>query len=1040
MSQNPLTVFPEEAALPADLLLPRIPRATYRLQFNNHFTFRDAQAIVPYLHQLGISDCYASPILLARPGSQHGYDVCDPGRLNPELGTPDDFDALVVALQAHQMGLLLDTVPNHMGVNANANSWWIDVLENGPSSDFALFFDIDWHPIKAEIANKILLPILGDLYGDALEQGHLRLVFERGAFWISVYDDLRLPVTPHTYRVLLRHRLPELRAQLGEGHEHLQEVESIITALDHLPVGEVPPGERRAEQTREKEVVKRRLAALYQASPVFKANLEATITTFNGIPDDQASFDLLDDLIAEQYYRPAFWRVAAEEINYRRFFDVNMLAAVQVEYPAVFEATHRLIFALMAQGKVTGLRIDHPDGLWNPGEYFRQLQARAAQDRVKQWRRTHAESGSAIDAPFNPEASVPPWPAPTPENVIPAETAEAAPSDSGTLAAHVTSTAPRPWPLYVVVEKILSEREPLPGDWPVFGTTGYDFLNSVNDLLIAHEHEKELTRIYREFAIGVVPFANRVTASKRLIMNSSLSSEILALAHQLERITERNRRYRDYTLNSVDAALRDVITFLQVYRTYTNTDLVVSERDEYYITRAVADAKVQPNSTTPAAVLDFLEDCLLLRNLGQFRAADRQAVVDFVMKFQQVTGPVMAKSMEDTAFYNYNRLVSLNEVGGHPDQFGASVGAFHEANAARSRDWPHALLTTSTHDTKRSEDVRARLAMLSEIPEQWAAAVSRWHALLAPYVQWAKDSEMPSRNDEYLLYQTLVGIWPPQTPDAATAGDLHQRVEAYMLKAVQEAKSNSSWINPNGPYLAALSGFIAALFALESGTAFREDLQGFVSHVAFFGRFNALTQTLLKLAAPGVPDIYQGLEVWDDSLVDPDNRRPVDFRERQQQLHALVAAMAAEGNGVALCQDVVAHAADGRIKLYTIAASLDLRRRRPAIFADGGYRPLEPRGDLWSHLCAFARTAPEGSAIAVAPRLIHKLTEGREQAPLGKAIWHDTWLSLPDEFANRHYRDVFTGRSITVSERDGVPALEVAALLQDFPVALLEDV
>ncbi|MBA3825683.1 MAG: malto-oligosyltrehalose synthase [Ktedonobacterales bacterium] len=1004
-------------ALNDDLIpKPRIPRATYRLQFNPQFTFRDALAIVPYLDALGISECYISPILQARPGSMHGYDICDPARLNPELGSEADFDALAAELRRRGMGLLLDTVPNHMGIHCECNAWWMDVLENGPSSQFATFFDIDWHPIKTEIENKVLLPILGEQYGQALENGALQLSFDTGAFYLTVYGTQRLPIAPHTYRELLAFRLADLREQLGADHDDVQELESISTSLDHLPPPEETEPTRIAERYREKEVVKRRIATLYANSAAVRAMLDETVRAYNGDINDPTSYDALDRLISQQSYRTAYWRVAAEEINYRRFFDINELGAIRVEIPQVFDATHALILRLLAEGKVTGLRIDHPDGLWNPAHYFRQLQQRYVQDAADGWLRDHPAEGPEADA-------------------LRTQVDETVATWRETLTTR--RDGPTDWPLYVVVEKILSEREPLPRDWPVYGTTGYDFMNGVNDIFVARENERDFTELYRRFTGQNDDYATLVSRSKRRIMTGALISEINALGHQLERITERNRRYRDYTLNNLIDALYEVITYLQVYRTYTTEDRIISERDRHYIQTAIAAAK-RHNVTLAEGIFDFIKDTLLLDNIDRFHEDDRGAVVAFVMKFQQVTGPIMAKSLEDTAFYLYNRLVSLNEVGGNPEQFGASVSLFHEQNLARRRNWPHALLGTSTHDTKRSEDVRARINVLSEMPGEWAAAVERWRVLNDAVHQDLDGERMPARNDEYLLYQTLIGIWPVGTPSVAAHQALRDRVAQYMEKAVQEGKEHSSWVTPNPTYTAALGTFIDALLQPGADNAFLADFVPFAQRVAYFGQFNALSQTLLKLTAPGVPDFYQGSELWELALVDPDNRRPVDYGARQQALADLTARRRDAGDdGTALCRELLAGDTDGRIKLYVALIALELRRNQPDLFGAGNYRAIEARGDCWQHVCAFAREHGSTSLIAVVPRLVCKLTDGTTTPPLGRDIWRTTWLTLPDDYAGRTYREAFTGAMLTVAEHDGVPGLDEADVLSAFPVALL---
>jgi len=991
-----------------------IPRATYRFQFNAQFGFRDALALVPYLAALGISDCYASPIQLAHPGSMHGYDICDPTQINPELGGADGFAALSAALRDHGMGLLLDTVPNHMGIDSECNVWWMDVLENGPSSRYASYFDIDWHPVKIEIVNKVLLPLLGDHYGKALEQGALRLLYDGGAFYVNMYDKQRLPIAPRTYQILLNYGLPALREQLGEDHADIQELESIITALDHLPLATETDRDRINERYREKEVAKRRIAALCATSEPVRMMIDATVARFNGTPDDSASFDLLDDLLAQQSYRLAYWLVAAEEVNYRRFFDINTLGAVQVEDPIVFAAVHDLIFRLLREGHVTGLRIDHPDGLWNPTNYFRELQERYVREHAADWLAAHETDGVE-----NPELR-----SQVDETLKAWSTAMKTPREGA-----------RDWPLYVVVEKILSEREPLPTDWPVYGTTGYDFMNGVTDIFVARENEREFTRLYETFTGSQLSYATLVNDAKHLIMDSALNSEINALGHQLERITERNRRYRDYTLNNLIYALHETIAYLQVYRTYTTHEQKISDRDERYITAAITEAKRQ-NIRVVEDIFDFLQDTLLLRNLLQFRPQDRDAVIDFVMNFQQMTGPIMAKSLEDTVFYRYNRLVSLNEVGGNPEQFGVSVSVFHEQNAARARNWPHSLLSSSTHDTKRSEDVRARINVLSEIPVEWEEALTRWRDQNAAFKAHHDGHELPSRNDEYLLYQTLLGIWPTEAP--ADWRSLRERIVAYMDKSIQEAKYHSSWVNPNAEYRAATRTFVERVIDPEGNRAFMDDFGVFATHVSYFGRFNGLAQMLLKVTAPGVPDFYQGTELWDHSLVDPDNRRPIDYALRQHYLNDLRSTTEAAGaDRIALCHDLLTTSVDGRVKLYVAQAALALRRDNDALFTQGSYRALEARGDHWKHVCAFARQHMDQSLIAVAPRLTAKLSGSAERNPLGSTVWEATWLTLPDDFAGRCYRNCFTGEEITVGEHDGVPGLDVADLLTHFPVALL---
>ncbi|HEY8477905.1 MAG TPA: malto-oligosyltrehalose synthase, partial [Chloroflexota bacterium] len=914
-SLNEVHAAPTVAAVADEVAASlRIPSATYRLQLNAGFTFQDAEAIVPYLDDLGVTDCYLSPILKARPGSGHGYDICDHGEINPELGGSEALDRLASTLRARGMGIVLDTVPNHMAITDVGNAWWMDVLENGPGSTYAPYFDIDWRPATPELENKVLLPFLEDQYGNVLENGTLRVAYEDGAFFLY-YHEMRLPLAPGTYTALLGHQLESLLARLGDDHEHVQELQSILTALSYLPDRTETAPERVAERNREKEVIKRRIAALYNASPEIRAAIDAAVHAFNGTVGDPESFHLLDALLDQQAYRLAFWRVATDEINYRRFFDISHLAAIRVEVPEVFRDTHDLILRLVAEGKVTGLRIDHPDGLWKPASYFRQLQEAYLVKRV-------------FDRLAPVEAN----------GERPLESVLQHPVATWLASRSQPPGASRPsWPLYVVAEKILCEGEPLPEDWAIYGTTGYDFLNDLNGLFVDSRNRGAFDEIYSRFVGVRYNYRNLVNSAKKMIMLVSLASEVNALSHQLERIVKRNRRYRDFTLNSLTFALREVIACLPVYRTYIDGDArVVPERDQAYIAAAVAEAKKR-NPRTAEAIFDFIGETLLLRNLDQFRPEDRRPIVEFVMKFQQVTGPVMAKGVEDTAFYVYNRLVSLNEVGGNPEQFGLSPAAFHQQSLQRQRRWPHSLLATSTHDTKRSEDVRARINALSEMPEEWQAALDRWADTNAAK-KVVVDGEMaPDRNDEYLLYQTLLGVWPsePLTPEEFAC--FRQRIADYMHKATKEAKVHTSWVNPNEAYDAAVRSFVFNILPDDPQDAFLQDFLAVQRRVAFFGRLNSLAQVTLKLTAPGVPDLYQGTELWDFSLVDPDNRRPVDFERRRLLLGQIRERVERDGDLTRLVRELLEHAHDGRIKLYVTHRLLRYRRDRRDLFSKGEY-------------------------------------------------------------------------------------------------------
>jgi (1->4)-alpha-D-glucan 1-alpha-D-glucosylmutase len=997
----------------ASRLQPRVPLATYRLQFNKAFTFQDAGSLLPYLDALGVSDLYASSTLAARPGSMHGYDIIDHNRLNPEIGSAGDYDSLGAALRARGMGQILDVVPNHMGIATGSNPWWNDVLENGPSSPYAEFFDVDWDPVKRELANKVLLPILGDQYGRVLESQELVLEYAEGTFSLRYYDT-RLPIAPRSWVSILRHRLDALAGALGEESPPLQEYQSIITALVNLPGRTETAPERVRERLREKEVIRRRLAQLTRERREVQESIEETVRVFNGKRGDSRSFDLLDHLLDAQAYRLAHWRVAAEEINYRRFFDINELAAIRMEDPLVFRETHRLILALVEQGTVTGLRLDHPDGLYDPPRYFRALQG----ERFTQLAAAHLHAGPSRSEPERGACRDQAL------EVFDASCRED-PRDQGCC------------PLYLLAEKILGKGERLPVNWAIHGTVGYEFLNLVSGLFVDGRHERAMTAAYAAFTGQRTPFADLAYESKQLIMQVSMSSELNVLGHRLNRLSERNRYYRDFTLNSLTQALREVIACFPVYRTYiTGAQEAIALQDRACVEVAVAFAK-RRNPATNVSVFDFVRDTLLLRYPENADEAYREEQRRFVLKFQQLTAPVMAKGVEDTAFYRYHRLVSLNEVGGEPDRFGIPVEEFHAQCQSRLEKWPHALSATSTHDTKRSEDVRARIHVLSEIPREWRASVSRWHRWNRRHLGQAEGLPAPDRNDEYLLYQTLIGAWPlaPLSPDEAAA--FTARMQQYMLKAAKEAKLRTSWINPSREYDEALTEFVARCLAPGPGNRFLADLTAFQAPIARLGMVNSLAQTLLKITAPGVPDFYQGTELWDFSLVDPDNRRPVDFARRQALLAALSERIAS-GRLAALARELVEQWPDGRVKLYTIHRALTYRRRVATLFQAGEYIPLSTQGTAAEHLVAYARHRATTTALIVVPRLAAALTEGGARLPLGREVWADTAVLLPRELPPGPYVNLFTGARLMAEPTEHGAALAAGELLEAYPVALLD--
>jgi len=647
-----------------------IPLATYRLQLNRDFTFAQAAAIVPYLSALGISHCYVSPCLKARAGSMHGYDIVDHDSLNPEIGTPEDFDRFVTTLHEHGMGLILDIVPNHMGVMGSDNSWWLDVLENGESSAYAGFFDIDWHPLKDELHGKVLIPVLHDHYGAVLESGELKLVFhhERGEFAVS-YRNHRFPVDPREYPRILQHCTDALAAKLGAQNPELLEFQSLITAFGHLPGRQEASSDRIAERHRDKEIHKRRLAELCARFQEIATCILGAVDLINGTPADPASFEELHELIKAQTFRLANWRVASDDINYRRFFDTNDLASICVENETVFQETHHLVLSLVADCKVDGFRVDHPDGLYDPAQYFERLQrsiALAVNNSESNGNRSH----------------------------------------------------------YVVIEKILSGPERLPAEWPVRGTTGYDFANLVNGVFVDPAAVMQLERIYRNFAGNDVDLDDLFYRCRKLIIRVALASELNVLANQIAKIALSKRHTCDFTLNSLRDALTEVVSTFPVYRTYVSPS-GISDNDVRYIRSAIASAKWR-SPATDTSIFDFVGQVLLTSIAEGQDLAYRNAVTTFAMKFQRVTSPVMAKGLEDTAFYRYNRLVSLNDVGGDLRRFGTTTPEFHLANQERLRCWPHTMLATSTHDSKRSEDVRSRINVLSEISGLWRLRVRDW--------------------------------------------------------------------------------------------------------------------------------------------------------------------------------------------------------------------------------------------------------------------------------------------------------------------------
>jgi (1->4)-alpha-D-glucan 1-alpha-D-glucosylmutase len=938
------TDSPNAAALAGSSQGAVIPTATYRLQFHKGFGFAAAAALAPYLAKLGISHVYASPYLKARPGSTHGYDIVDHRQLNPELGGEAEFRAMAAAFRKHGIGQILDFVPNHMGVGGDGNVWWQDVLEWGADSEYAGWFDIDWDPDPRFLRGKLLVPFLGDQYGAVLESGQLSLRFqpETGDFAVWAYDTHKLPICPLHYDRVLGCAHPLLE-QLGDAFSGLPRWHPRIVG--------------RAKD------LQAELAKLVHERDDVRQAVDDAVARMNGEPGDLETWHDLDALIRDQHWRAAHFLVAADDINYRRFFNINELAGLRMELPELFDHAHGLVFELLSDGTLDGLRIDHVDGLLDPKGYLARLRERA------------------------------------------------------------------PRPFYLVVEKILARHENLPDDWPVEGTTGYEFTNLVLGLLIDPAGEAAFTDIYSAFAPTGGGFGEIVRDCKIRIMMNEMASELNVLARDAARLARQNPRTADFTRNILQRALKEIVACFPVYRTYVDGTANPTDADRRDLDWAVTQASRNETDVDPS-VFDFLARLLSTDLVARPRSGfSRQTVINFAMRVQQYSGPVMAKGLEDTAFYRYNRFVALNEVGGHPDHFGVSMAAFHKANAQRAIHSPHAMLGTSTHDTKRGEDVRARLAVLSEMPDEWNRQVNFWHRILRARLGDLEGTAPPDRNDEYLFYQLLLGAWPAELTgvsslDPKAVNDFSDRIVATMTKSLRESKRHSTWASPNAVYEDAVSGFVRSALDISRANVFLDAFLPFQEQVARLGVRNSLVQTTLKLTLPGMPDTYQGSELWDLSLVDPDNRRPVDYILRERLLDQSLGADVL--NRSENPRHLLLNWHDGRIKLAVTAALLNERRKHPALYAAGSYEPLSSDGPNADHVCAFSRTHEDHTVLVVAARF-----PARREAESG---WNGTAIVLPRSFPRSgRWRDLLTGQCVELQPETGLP---VEAVFNVLPVAV----
>ncbi|MBP8646588.1 MAG: malto-oligosyltrehalose synthase [Syntrophobacteraceae bacterium] len=926
----------------------RTPRATYRIQVNPEFGFRALNQILPYLARLGIKDLYLSPILQARKGSTHGYDLVEPRELNPELGSGKEFADLVEGVKKHGFGWIQDIVPNHMAFDPD-NSMLMDVLENREDSEYYSYFDIDWNHPHDDLKNRVLAPFLGRFYGESLDEGEIRVSYESDGFKVH-YHGLRFPLKVESYSEVLTPNLAALKEDLGEDHPNFTKLLGILYVLKTLPNREA-----RDERYGQIRFIKRVLWELHTTNARVREHVDRNLERLNGRNDGPDRFMALDALLAQQHFRLAFWKVASEEINYRRFFNINDLICLRAEDKDVFPATHALVLKLVREKVFTGLRVDHIDGLCDPSRYLARLREEARE-------------------------------------------------------------------AYLVVEKILAWNESLPDSWPVQGTTGYDFLNQLNGLFCRKEHEGRFDRIYAGQRGTGPAYRDLVAQKKRLFIARHMTGDVDNLAHRIKSVSGRARQGSDITLHGLRSALAEVMSFFPVYRTYIDGKSR-REQDRAAVTEAVTRAVERFPALTYE--LSFLQDLLTLNFGRTLREEDQDRWIQVIMRFQQFTAPLMAKGFEDTVLYVYNRLLSLNEVGGDPGRFGISDHEFHDLMRARAAGRSKSLSATSTHDTKRGEDVRARIHVLSEIPAEWESHIRSWNHWNRRYKRRVGTIEAPDKNDEYFLYQTLVGAYP----FGEEAGrDFLDRVEAYLIKAVREAKVHTAWIKPDTAYEEAYLGFVRALLTPSARNPFLEDFLIFQRRIAFFGIFNSLAQVLIKIAAPGVPDFYQGTELWDLSLVDPDNRRPVDFAARDSHLANLEKRWPEDP--LALVSDLLVNREDGRIKLFVIWRGLQDRMKRPDLYRKGGYVPLAVEGSRKDHLLSFARKYRNEWAIVVVPRFLTGVIETGED-PLGERVWQDTRIVLPEDAPGR-WRNLFTLQSLY-----GKKSLPVGKVLEHFPAALL---
>lgn len=925
----------------------RIPQATYRLQFNKFFNFNDAKNIVTYLSELGISDIYASPILKARTGSMHGYDFISSKELNPELGSEEDFEILSEEVKKNNMGWLQDIVPNHMACDSQ-NHMLMDILESGKNSVYYNFFDIEWDHAYESIKGRLLIPFLGDYYSRVLENGEITLKYDENGFSINYYSS-RFPLYIESYYEILSYKHNRLKKKMDKVNTDYTKFLGVLYMLKNLASKD--DLEERFDQVK---FVKNILWELYSTNDEIKKFIDKNVELFNGNPEKKESFDLLDKLLSDQLFRLSYWKVANEEINYRRFFCVNELISLRIKEKEVFENIHNLIFKLIEKGNITGLRIDHIDGLNDPKQYLTNLR-----------------------------------------NKLP-ET-------------------------YLVSEKILEFKEHLPDDWDVQGTTGYDFMIYLNNLFCKSANEKKFTEIYQEFTDLKVDYEELVYNNKLVMIERYMTGDIDNLAHLLKKIANKYRHGNDITLHGIKNALIEIMSLFPVYRTYASAENFM-DYDYTYVIETVKKA-IEKNPSL-FYEFNFIKHFLTYDVNDHLSEDEKSDRINFIMRFQQFTGPLMAKGFEDTFLYIYNRLISLNEVGGKPEKFGISPDDFHEYIHDRNLHWCHTMNATSTHDTKRGEDVRARINVLSEIPEEWESKIKIWSELNKKYKKSAGRRKYPDSNDEYLIYQAIIGSFPFYETEYS---DFINRTKEYILKSIKEAKIYTGWIKPDLVYEEACTNFVEAIMT-DRESDFMKDMLNFQKKIAYYGCFNSLSQTLVKITCSGIADFYQGSELWDLNFVDPDNRRSVDFGKRLVYLSDIKNKESDDSDN--LIKQLIADKADGKIKLFLIYKLLQARKTFYDTFENGKYVPLHAEGDFHDNIIAFARVARENICITVAPRFYTELLKEGEDNFNEKA-WGNTKLILPDDFPE-NWKNFITSETIKDKGK-----ISLNSLFKKFPVSLL---